>query len=168
MLYVNPMSQSNFRNSALAPGATAREDEALKQFEQLFLFQMLREMRKTVPDDGLFGESGQKAYFEEMMDDFIAGEMAASGQFGVAKQMASEIHAKENAAKSATAPLPGGGYAWSSTANALEAVTPGIRLPLENKAGITIPDPEDLQFKIDRAGGGIALSRAQRSYAEHQ
>jgi Rod binding domain-containing protein len=162
MLYVNPQLQSGFKAIELRPGAKSRETEALKQYEQLFLFQMLKEMRKTVPDYGFFDSGGQKAYFEEMMDDFLAGEMASSGQLGVARQMAQQLNAREQ--------TPG--------AQALESlVKAGIPVSRELK-GIALPGDETngIEAKRDSVGitlqpihpGGISLSRAHESYRNNE
>src|SRR5690606_35225994 len=97
MLYVNPQASASFRTHPGMPNSPAREAQALQEFERLFLFQMLKEMRKTIPDGGLFQGGMKQEYFEEMMDDFLAGEMAASGQLGIARQMAAELHAKRPA-----------------------------------------------------------------------
>ena len=72
MLYINPQVQSGYKDLSLSPGADRREAEALKEFERLFLFQMLKAMRKTVPDGGLFGGGMKREYFEEMLDDEAA------------------------------------------------------------------------------------------------
>lgn len=157
MLYVNPQSQPSFRASALAPGAAGREDAALKQFEQLFLFQMLQEMRKTIPDYGVLGGGSQKAYFEEMMDDFLAGEMADSGQFGVAKQMATQLHARE---KEFVPPVAGatGGIELQPRGMELESVLPGLPLPKPGGEGMP----------IEKKAPGIPLARAHNAYAVNQ
>ena len=160
MLYVNPQTQSGFKAMELTPGAKGREAEALKQYEQLFLFQMLKEMRKTVPDYGFFDSGGQKEYFEEMMDDFVAGEMAASGQLGVADQMARQLHASE-----------GEGTKPSGTLDAR-----GIPVVRERK-GIEVPDAVT-GLPIPDAGAGVKLNpthptgislvRAHESYRSNQ
>ena len=63
-----------------------RKDEALEGLESLFINMMLQEMRKTVPeDDGIFGKSAGMSTMESMMDEFIAQELAKSGQLGIAR-----------------------------------------------------------------------------------
>lgn len=161
MLYVNPQAEAGFRSRDLSPGAKGRETEALKEFEQLFLFQMLKEMRQTVPEGGLYENTSQKAYFDEMMDDFNAGEMAKSGQLGVATQMAQQLHARDAKA------LPAG--------QSLRAMPDhrGISV-VQTSKGIQIPEdtPTGFQVNLSRSGLplkplhqiGIALSRARGQY----
>lgn len=101
MLYVNPMDarvdalsqQSKAGVRANGAADPAREKKALKEYEHFFLFQLLREMRKTVPKDGYFKKSNEQDYMEEMLDDNYAGIMTDSGQFGIAKQMEHQMHA---------------------------------------------------------------------------
>ncbi|HPO13202.1 MAG TPA: rod-binding protein [Candidatus Hydrogenedentes bacterium] len=99
MLYVNPIASNQFFREDSNARQEVRETQALKEFERLFLYQLLHEMRKTVPKDSLFGHSSQQDYFEEMFDDCLAGQLAESGQFGIAKQMQDQL--KLSAARSA-------------------------------------------------------------------
>ena len=170
MLYVNPTAQADFRAVSLAPGAKGREAAALEQFEQVFLYQMLKEMRKTVPDNGLLGSSVQKQYFEEMMDDFLAGEMAASGQFGVAKQMASQIHAGELPART-SAPLPEapGAVANLPAGIPIKQTDAGIPICPAPKGGIETARSKTARFSIERGPeAGIPLYRMHGRYREQQ
>ncbi len=114
MLYVNPMESAtarasdSFRASMATKGKQpdlAKEKKALQEFERLFLFQMVREMRKTVPKDALFGASSQTEFMDELLDDHMAGQMAASGQFGIAKQMEQQMHQLRRSASAAPADL---------------------------------------------------------------
>jgi Rod binding domain-containing protein len=99
MLYVTPPSME--RGLAAAAGADnpARRSEALKEFEHVFLKQLLDEMRKTVPKNGLLGDSPSQQYFDEMLDDVYAGQMAESGQFGIARDIAAQWDAASAAVK---------------------------------------------------------------------
>lgn len=57
--------------------------EACQQFESLFLTQMLKEMKKSIPKSE--GEGGkEKDTYEDMMYDEVAKSMAASGGVGMA------------------------------------------------------------------------------------
>lgn len=163
MLYVNPQAQSGFKAMELTPGAKGRETEALKQYEQLFLFQMLKEMRKTVPDYGFFDSGGQKAYFEEMMDDFLAGEMASSGQLGVAKQMAQQLHARDKKSGD-TEGLDG----LAKAGIPLSRVHEGIAIPRGGAVGIEVKrNVHGIALKSMHPDG-ISLSRAHDSYRSNE
>mgnify|MGYP001818945301 FL=1 len=47
-------------------------DEACAEFESLFIYQLLKEMRESIPDDGYFGESTQSKTYTSMFDIEIA------------------------------------------------------------------------------------------------
>lgn len=132
MLYVNPHSAPSFQAGKMAPGSDEREAEALKQFEQLFIYQMMKEMRKTVPKYGVV-DNAQRAYFDEMMDDFLAGEVAASGQFGIAGQLADQI-----ASRTAQA----GSKSDFSAGIEVNAEPSGIPLVSHSPAGLPIVPPK--------------------------
>jgi flagellar protein FlgJ len=73
-----------------------RSDRAYKSFEAMFLQELLKEMRKTVPEDGFFPKSPAMRQYEEMMDGVIAQSMADSTQLGIAKQLAAEAKRQED------------------------------------------------------------------------
>ena len=53
---------------------------ACQDFESVFFGMMLKEMRKTVPQDTLLGDDGhEQEIFQGMMDDSVAKQMAAHG-----------------------------------------------------------------------------------------
>ncbi|HHT37536.1 MAG: rod-binding protein [Candidatus Wallacebacter cryptica] len=61
--------------------------KALKQaavdFESLFIQQMLKEMRNTVPESDLFGNRNAEKLFQSMYDEQLAIEMAGAGGIGL-------------------------------------------------------------------------------------
>ena len=95
---------------------------------------MLKEMRKTVPDYGLM-DAPERGHFDEMMDDFLAGEVASSGQFGIAAQLADQL-AIQNKAKSGPIETPVGEKGLS-----LHPVNPGIGLGSEGSRGKALVSP---------------------------
>lgn len=72
-----------------------RADKAYKDFEAVFLKEMLKAMRKTVPDGGLFEKTNATETYEEMLDGVFAQAMADSGQFGVAKEIEAQVRLQE-------------------------------------------------------------------------
>ncbi|MCF6286675.1 MAG: rod-binding protein [Candidatus Hydrogenedentes bacterium] len=161
MLYVNPQTSSSFLSQDLRPGSKGRETEVLQQFEQLFVFQMIKEMRKTVPDYGLDNGS-ERAYFDEMMDDFMAGEMAKSGQFGIAKQLAEQIAVQKGAANldgMAREPSPG---------ILLRKATNGFTLKMEPAAAFPLRETENGISLKKGAEAGILLSPSRSGIARYK
>ena len=93
MLYVNPVSPLLNRTTGATPAQSAAQTkEALKEFERLFLYSLLREMHQSV---SVAGEKKEREMqlFEEMLDDALAGEMARSGQVGIARQIEHQLNA---------------------------------------------------------------------------
>lgn len=58
--------------------------EAAHAFEALFVEQLLAEMRRSVPEDGLFQKGFAEKTFEQMLDRTYAGLMASRGGVGLA------------------------------------------------------------------------------------
>ncbi len=76
----------------------ARSERAFKELEGLFLKELLKEMRKSVPDEGIFKKSHATEMYEEMLDEVFSQAMAGSGQFGIAKQIAAQVLLREEGA----------------------------------------------------------------------
>ncbi|MDE2405407.1 MAG: rod-binding protein [Sphingomonadales bacterium] len=90
-----------------APGAQASRAQVAKvarQFEAIFIRQMLAEARKTTFDkDGLFSSQGNQT-FQEMQDSRFADIAADKGTFGLAKMIEKQLLARSSASAPTTAP----------------------------------------------------------------
>ena len=97
MMTIDPVSArlAIMSGDDVEPGA--RRKIALEEMEHLFLNTLMKEMRKSVPEDGLFKKDGAAKLFEEMLDDVFSGEMAMSGQLGIAKAMETQMIQQEEA-----------------------------------------------------------------------
>ena len=80
-----------------APGQDrAKIKQVARQFEAIFVRQMLAEARKTSlagPDGGLFGGQGDQT-FREMQDSRFADIAAQKGTFGLAKMIEKQLLAR--------------------------------------------------------------------------
>ena len=76
--------------------------DACKGFEAMFLSMMYREMRATVPENTLFGESNGQKIFMDMRDSELMKNVAESGGLGLAdlmyRQLSPQIKAQEQTA----------------------------------------------------------------------
>jgi len=88
MLYVNPVSASLARQA----DGEAQRKAALQEFEQLFMYSLLREMRQSVSVSGE-KKGREMQLFEDMLDDALSGAMARSGQVGIARQIERQLSA---------------------------------------------------------------------------
>ncbi|NLJ75121.1 MAG: flagellar biosynthesis protein FlgJ [Firmicutes bacterium] len=59
--------------------------EAAEQFEALFIYQLLTEMRKTVPEADLLGDRKGEKLFQSLLDQEIADHSARNQSLGLAK-----------------------------------------------------------------------------------
>ena len=75
-------------------------EEAAKQFEGLMLQLMIKEMRKTLPEGGLFSGSDMEIY-QDLLDQSIAENIAGGGGFGLAEQIAASLGEGDGEAESA-------------------------------------------------------------------
>lgn len=66
------------------------------EFESVFLGYMLKQMKKTVPSDPLFGESVAKDIFQDMQYDNMAREMAKAGGIGLATILYNQLSKVNN------------------------------------------------------------------------
>ncbi len=82
---------SSKKNVALDAGDKKLKD-ACEQFEALFLDLMLKEMRKTVPKDSLFGDSNEDQILQSMRYTALTKKLAACGGVGLADMMYRQIH----------------------------------------------------------------------------
>lgn len=72
-------------------GLSLREKKAFQDFEKMFVHMMLKEMRKTINAGSMSEKSHATKMYEEMMDEAMAEQMAASSQLGVAKDLANTL-----------------------------------------------------------------------------
>lgn len=71
-----------------APPSDARE--AAEQAEALFVRMLLKEVRRSMPEDGLFS-SREMSTFQDMFDERVADQIAQSGQLGLADAIEQSI-----------------------------------------------------------------------------
>ena len=79
------------QQAAAGPTQAGQEKElkdACQQFEEMFLTQMLKQMRKTAPKGEMFGGGGQgEEQFSEMLDQERAKSWSQEGGIGLATMM---------------------------------------------------------------------------------
>ena len=69
--------------------------DTCKEFEALFIKQMLSSMKKTVTKSGLIKENMGEKIFDDMLYDDYAKSMADSSDFGIADMMYKQLSAKK-------------------------------------------------------------------------
>lgn len=91
MLFINPIADMVIQRGDTAFSEAERQEVVLQEFEHLFAFQLLTEMRKTVHKGELFNGGREQEIYEEMLDDVLSGQLAASGQLGIADAIAEQL-----------------------------------------------------------------------------
>jgi Rod binding domain-containing protein len=76
------------RRNAGTPG-TLRE--AAQEFESLFIAQMMKSMRGTVPQSGLMGSDSGQGIFREMLDQELSRQVAFAGGFGIGDMLYQQL-----------------------------------------------------------------------------
>lgn len=170
MLYVNPLEAHPAFYANLAERKLARTNQAVEEFERYFVYMLLSEMRKTIPKDTLLGGGGQQDLFAEMLDDAFAGEIARSGQWGIGKQIAEQLAARETQA-AARAALEAKllGFARGETAEPI-ALRPEPRpgFPLAGTGPRGIPLARARGISLEARPRGIRLRGGASSSAALQ
>jgi flagellar protein FlgJ len=69
----------------------ARLRQACEDFEGLFAGILLRQMRRTVPKNGLFGEGTAMREYHQIFDMTMARHVARAGGLGIAKAMYAQL-----------------------------------------------------------------------------
>ncbi|MEW6238129.1 MAG: rod-binding protein [Candidatus Omnitrophota bacterium] len=73
-----------------------RMKEIGDEFETLLFRQLLKEMRKTIPKDGIFEQSHATEMYNDIGDDFLAKQLAEGQEFGIDKQIYDELKEKND------------------------------------------------------------------------
>ena len=95
------MEIANITNGALSiipPGGDTPRTlrEATQEFESLFVAQMMREMRSTIPESGLLGAGSGQQIFREMLDQELSRRAAYSGNFGIGELLYRQLGGDES------------------------------------------------------------------------
>jgi len=94
MLYVNPLDTIAARAKNFTQ--SDRTKMAFRELEHVFSYMVLQEMRKTVPHNDLFGDSQMRKVVDGWLDDALSKKWAASGQLGIAQQMADQLRVNQS------------------------------------------------------------------------
>ncbi len=82
---------SNFGTNQQSVRRDQELKEACQQLEALFLYQLLRAMRKTIPRSGLFGGSFGMTLYEDLVDQQYALLLARQGVTGIGEMIYKQL-----------------------------------------------------------------------------
>ena len=70
--------------------------QAAKAFEAYFIYSLLKEMRKTVPQDGFLGSGAGQEIYQSLFDEALANTMTERGGIGLSDLLIKKFLEKEN------------------------------------------------------------------------
>jgi flagellar protein FlgJ len=73
--------------------------KACADFESIFLYQMFKTMRNTIPQSGLTNKMTGKDTYQMMMDQKISEELAKKGGMGLQGVLFNQLHKTNKAAE---------------------------------------------------------------------
>ena len=82
-------------SSAAAAAQDAKLRDACEGFEEMFMELMYKEMRNTVPDDTLLGNSNANKIWQSMMDSELMKSAAKGGGVGLADMLYKQLKPPE-------------------------------------------------------------------------
>lgn len=91
------------KNTLDDPAYQKKLKEACKGFESMFMQMMWKEMKDTVPENALFGESNGEKIFQDMLDTEMIDRMSESGGLGLADLMYGQLTAQYQAVRDTAA-----------------------------------------------------------------
>ena len=68
--------------------------KSCQDFEAIMLKTMLKEMRSTVPKDGLLDEGSDREMFQDLMDQEVAVQMSRNQGIGIAESLYKQLSKK--------------------------------------------------------------------------
>jgi Rod binding domain-containing protein len=76
------------------PGTPGTLREATQEFESLFIAQLMKSMRGSVPQSKLMGSDSGPGMFREMLDQELSRQIAFAGGFGIGDILYQQLKGK--------------------------------------------------------------------------
>jgi|GEM_PF-3194748 Rod binding domain-containing protein len=155
--------------AASKPAGEAKETPAIiearkaaKMMEGLFMRQLFKTMRKTVPKGGIMGGGMSQDIYTEMFDGAMADEMAKGKGVGLAEMLFSQLSAKDRpGAKLAMAALESSGAAMAALP--AEAMPTRAKLPIVNGNAAAARFRKEANYKVL---DGVQFEHPDRKHAK--
>lgn len=90
-------SETQFKDvfeKALEQKDDAKLREACDQFEAYFVQQLFKEMRKTIPQGGLFENSNERGIYEGMLDEEYSNVISKRSSTGISNALYKQLSPK--------------------------------------------------------------------------
>jgi len=106
MAPLDPVSQTSAR-SAPPPDDAVQFHRAAQDFEAIFIQTLLRTMRESIGQKGVFPRGNALKIYESVQDQELARAMARGGGMGLADLLVRDVTRRMGADKKASSPRPG-------------------------------------------------------------
>lgn len=80
--------------------------EAAKDFEAIFVRQLLKNMRSTLMDGGMFGDGTAGEIYSDMMENALAEKISETGSLGLGEQLYRRLVTRIDSAEGAPIAVP--------------------------------------------------------------
>ncbi len=70
--------------------------KAVTEFESLFIYQMLKAMRESIPKSGLLGNSREEEIYKSMLDQEMAKNLTGKGGVGLSELLLKQLSSKHS------------------------------------------------------------------------
>jgi len=145
--------------SQIKPSETPKsQKEAAIQFEAMFTRMLLKEMRETMPEDGMFS-SKEMSMFMGMLDEQMAEDIARQGGLGLAKSLESYMQTSTETTAPKRDRMPVKGQITSGFGNRRDPIK-GVH---RHHDGMDIAAPEGTPIRSIR-GGEVSFSGKRGGY----
>lgn len=95
MDYINPIADQATRPIEVGSFEAGRRKKAVQDLEHYFMSMLMKEMRKSINEGGLFPKDPALDFYQEMLDDSFSRSMAESGQLGIGAMVEQQLRIQE-------------------------------------------------------------------------
>jgi Rod binding domain-containing protein len=88
------LEQSNAKGTQSGEKASSELKHAAEGMESLFLYELLKSMRATVPKNGLFHTGKSEEQYTSMFDVFLSEHLAKKGELGIGSLVERQLQDK--------------------------------------------------------------------------
>jgi flagellar protein FlgJ len=96
------LQQTATKNQAKQPNRanSAALRKKCQEFEAIFVRNLLKNMRATIPSDGVLEKNNDREIFEDLMDMEVASQIARKNELGIADLLFRQLYRPEGTDKS--------------------------------------------------------------------
>lgn len=90
-IFPNPVGWASRPTSPTEKKDDKKLKEICQEFESIFLYYLLKEMRNTVPKTGLLDGGRAEEFFQEMLDEELSKHLSRANGIGIAQMLYKQL-----------------------------------------------------------------------------